>query len=292
MIHTTGLTKRYGDVLALDDINLEVAAGSVYGLIGPNGAGKTTLLGILAGLKRPTSGSVTIEVSSADVAVLPDTPRFDPWLSAREVIDLARTIGAKPAPPDRVETVLDEAGLADATDRPVGGFSRGMLQRLGLAATIVNEPQLLLLDEPSSALDPIGRREVLDLVSRLRGESTVVFSSHILADVQEVCDTVGILRNGRLAYQGSVADLLSERITPRYLVRLRPPIEQTVEALRQSDWVVAVDQLGPDQLRIEATSVAEAESSLAAVLAQTQAKVVSLVPEAATLEDVVLGLVT
>lgn len=292
MIRTGKLTKQYRDVLALDAVDLEVPAGSVYGLIGPNGAGKTTLLGILAGLRRPTSGSVTIDVSPSEIAVLPDTPRFDSWLTAREVIDLARTIGTNPAPADRVEILLNEAGLAEAADRPVKGFSRGMLQRLGLAATIVNEPQLLLLDEPSSALDPIGRREVLDLVSRLRGESTVVFSSHILADVQEVCDTVGILRNGRLAYQGSVAHLLSERTTPRYLVRLRPPIEQTVEALRQADWVVAVNQLGPDQVRIEATSVAEAESSLAAVLAQAQAKVVSLVPEAATLEDVVLGIVT
>jgi ABC-2 type transport system ATP-binding protein len=292
MIRTGKLTKQYRDVLALDAVDLEVPAGSVYGLIGPNGAGKTTLLGILAGLRRPTSGSVTIDVSPSEIAVLPDTPRFDSWLTAREVIDLARTIGTNPAPADRVEILLNEAGLAEAADRPVKGFSRGMLQRLGLAATIVNEPQLLLLDEPSSALDPIGRREVLDLVSRLRGESTVVFSSHILADVQEVCDTVGILRNGRLAYQGSVAHLLSERTTPRYLVRLRPPIEQTVEALRQADWVVAVNQLGPDQVRIEATSVAEAESSLAAVLAQAQAKVVSLVPEAATLEDVVLEIVT
>lgn len=292
MIRTGKLTKRYGGVLALDTVDLEVQVGSVYGLIGPNGAGKTTLLGILAGLKKPTHGSVTIDVSPSEVAVLPDTPRFDSWLTAREVIDLARAIGANPSPADRVETLLGEAGLADAADRPVKGFSRGMLQRLGLAATIVNKPRLLLLDEPSSALDPIGRREVLDLVSRLRGESTVVFSSHILADVQEVCDTVGILQNGRLVYQGSVADLLSERTTPRYLVRLRIPIEPTIEALRRAPWVVAVDQLGPDQLRIEATSVADAESSLTAVLAQAQAKVVSLGPEAATLEDVVLEIVT
>ena len=291
MIRTGNLSKQYGEVHALDAVDLEVPAGSVYGLIGPNGAGKTTLLGILAGLKRPTSGSITIDVSPSEVAVLPDTPRFDPWLTAREVIDLARTIGANPSPANRVDTLLNEAGLADAADRPVKGFSRGMLQRLGLAATIVNEPRLLLLDEPSSALDPIGRREVLDLVSRLRGESTVVFSSHILADVQEVCDTVGILRNGRLVYQGSVANLLSERTTPHYLVRLRTPIEPTIEALRRSPWVVAVDQLGPDQLRIEATSVTEAESSLAAVLAEARAKVVSLSPEAATLEDVVLEIV-
>lgn len=292
MIRTGELTKQYRDVRALDAVDLEVPAGSVYGLIGPNGAGKTTLLGILAGLRRPTSGSVMIDVSPSEVAVLPDTPRFDSWLTAREVIDLARTIGANPAPVDRVEILLNEAGLAEAADRPVKGFSRGMLQRLGLAATIVNEPRLLLLDEPSSAFDPIGRREVLDLVSRLRGESTVVFSSHILADVQEVCDTVGILRKGRLVYQGSVTHLLSERTTPRYLVRLRAPIDPTIQALRRAPWVVAVDQLGQDQLRIEAISGADAESSLAAVLAQAQAKVVSLVPEAATLEDVVLGIVT
>jgi len=292
VIRTEKLSKHYGKVVALDAVDLEVPAGSVYGLIGPNGAGKTTLLGILAGLKTPTSGSVTLDVSPSEVAVLPDTPRFDPWLTAREVIDLARTIGANPSPAARVESLLSEAGLADATDRPVKGFSRGMLQRLGLAATIVNKPQLLLLDEPSSALDPIGRREVLDLVSRLRGEATVVFSSHILADVQEVCDTVGILRNGRLVYQGSVAHLLSDRITPRYLVRLRPPIEPTIEALGRSPWVVAVDQLGPDQLRIETASVADAESSLTAVLAQVEARVVSFGPEAVTLEDVVLEIVT
>ena len=128
--------------------------------------------------------------------MLPDTPRFEPWLTASETVDLARNIAPNPSEPERVAEVLDKTGLGDVADRTVGGFSRGMLQRLGIAVTIVNRPRLLLLDEPSSALDPLGRREVLDLVTQLRGEATVVFSSHILSDVQEVCDTVGVLRQG------------------------------------------------------------------------------------------------
>ena len=245
-----------------------------------------------SGLRRPTFGSVSVDAAGSDVAVLPDTPRFDPWLTAREVVDLARSIGSTPAPPERVGEVLAEAGLAEAADRAVGGFSRGMLQRLGIASTIVNRPHLLLLDEPSSALDPIGRREVLDLVARLRGEATVVFSSHILGDVQEVCDTVGVLRSGRLVYQGSVQTLLDERVTPRYLLRLRPPVEAAVTALERADWVRGVTLLGTDQVRIEVAGVAEAEERLVGVLAGAGARVVSLGPEAATLEDIVLEIVT
>lgn len=291
MIRTDRLTKRYGAATALDSIDLHVPPGAIYGLVGPNGAGKTTLLGILAGLRKATSGSVSVSVDESEVAVLPDTPRFDPWLSAREIVDLARTIGSTPADPDRVEQVLGQAGLAEVADRLSGGFSRGMLQRLGLAATIVNHPRLLLLDEPSSALDPIGRREVLDLVTRLRGEATVVFSSHILADVQEVCDRVGVLRRGRLVYQGSVWELLEERTIPRYLVRLRSPLEPVIDGLQKAAWVRRVAVVGPDQLRVDVASIADAERSLVGVLNEAGALVVSLGPAAATLEDVVLEIV-
>ncbi len=166
-----------------------------------------------------------------------------------------------------------------------------MLQRLGLASTIVNHPRLLLLDEPSSALDPIGRREVLDLVTRLRGEATVVFSSHILADVQEVCDRVGVLRRGRLVYQGSVWELLEERTIPRYLVRLRSPLEPVIDGLQKAAWVRRVAVVGPDQLRVDVASIADAERSLVGVLNEAGALVVSLGPAAATLEDVVLEIV-
>jgi ABC-2 type transport system ATP-binding protein len=165
-----------------------------------------------------------------------------------------------------------------------------MLQRLGIAATIVAQPELLVLDEPCSALDPIGRHEVLELVGRLGRDRTVLFSSHILADVQRVCDTVGVLRQGRLLYQGALAELLTERVTPAYLVRLRNPIEPTVAELRAQPWTRRIDDVGHGTLRIEVTSVATAEAELVAALARANARVVSVEPAAADLEAVFLEL--
>jgi ABC-2 type transport system ATP-binding protein len=286
LIQTTGLTKRYGSTEALKGVDLTVEHGSTYGLVGPNGAGKTTLLGILAALRHPTGGSVAIDADRSRIAVLPDTPRFDPWLTGREVAELAQrlTTGAD----DRVEDVLADAGLADAMDRAVGGYSRGMLQRLGVACTIVGEPSLVLLDEPASALDPLGRREVLDLIGRLKGSATILFSSHILADVQEVCDTVGILDHGNLVFQGSVETLLVGRAVPRYRVRVRPPSDPVARALEQQDWVQDVARSGADELSVTVASLDDAESKLAGALAAAGARVVSIGPEAVTLEQAFL----
>lgn len=289
MIRTSGLSKQYAGTLALDNVGLSVSRGSVYGLVGPNGAGKTTLLGVLSGLRAASSGSVDIETER--IAVLPDTPHFDPWLTAREVVDLARALGNNSSDVSRVEQLLELSGIADAADRAVGGFSRGMLQRLGLAATLVGDPDLVLLDEPCSALDPLGRREVLDLIARLRGEATVVFSSHILSDVQEVCDTVGILRQGSLIFEGPLQDLLVGNAVPSYLVRLRQPLEPIAEALRQVDWVREVVVLDPEQIRLTAASLADAEANLVPALAELGAHVVSMAPEAPSLEDVFLEVV-
>jgi ABC-2 type transport system ATP-binding protein len=287
MIRTTGLSKSYGATAALDDVDLDVARGSIYGLVGPNGAGKTTLLGLLSGLRAATAGSV--EIGTDRIAVLPDTPHFDPWLTAREVVDLARVLGTNSA--RDVSELLELAGIADAADRAVGGFSRGMLQRLGLAATLIGDPELVLLDEPCSALDPLGRREVLDLIARLRGEATVVFSSHILADVQEVCDTVGILRRGRLIFEGPLEDLLVGKAVPRYLVRLRPPLDPVVSRLREVGWISGVEVVDPELIRVTADSLGAAESGLVTELATAGAHVVSLAPEAPSLEDVFLEVV-
>jgi len=287
IVSTTGLTKRYGTHTALDGVDLAVPAGSVYGLVGPNGAGKTTLLGLLAGLRRPSAGELAIAVGKRKVALLPDTPQFDPWLTGREVVELARSLMGVAADPDRV---LADAGLTDAADRRVGGYSRGMLQRLGLAATIIGEPEVLLLDEPASALDPAGRREVLDLIARMRGHATVILSSHILGDVQEVCDTVGVLRAGRLLFQGPMANLLVGRAVPAYRIKLRPPTDAVAAALRNRPWVTAVEADGPDTLRCNVSALADAESGLAAALAEAGARVVSLAPLAPDLEDVFLEL--
>ena len=290
MIETHGLVKRYGATTALDGVDLRVPTGSVYGLVGPNGAGKTTLLGILAGLRTQSAGSLQIGFDRSQIAVLPDTPQFDSGLTGREVVDLARMLTDESVPGDRVDEVLAVAGLADDANRRVGGFSRGMLQRLGVAATVVAQPRLLILDEPSAALDPLGRREVLDLVNRLRGEATVLFSSHILGDVQEVCDTVGILRRGKLLYQGPIDELLVGTATPSYVVRIRPPVQPAVEVLEINEWVTGIEVTSADELLISVNSVEDAERHLTEALAGLGMRVVSFGPVAATLEDVYLEL--
>jgi ABC-2 type transport system ATP-binding protein len=231
-----------------------------------------------------------VRVPRQRVALLPDTPQFDPWLTGREVVALAGHLVSPGLTRQRIDDVLIDAGLADAAARRVGGYSRGMLQRLGIAATVVGQPELLLLDEPASALDPAGRREVLDLIDHLRGRATVVLSSHILADVQEVCDTVAILRAGRLLFQGPLQSLLVGRAVPAYLVRLRAPVEPVAESLRGHEWITGVELVGDDRLRIAVRSLAEAELFLAGALGDCGARVVSLAPQAADLEDAFLEL--
>lgn len=283
VVEARGITKRYGSALALDEVDLSVRRGSVYGLVGPNGAGKTTLLGVLAGLRKPTDG--TFAVNAERVAVLPDTPKFDPWMTAREVVELSLNLSTTEGNPD---AVLDRTGLLDVAGRRVGGFSRGMLQRLGLAAAVVGNPDLLLLDEPAAALDPAGRREVLDMVNDLRGDSTIVFSSHILDDVQQVCDAIGILNNGQIVYEGTLDQLVrGTSHVPSYLIRVRGSGARIVEALRSCDWVTDVSG-GGDTVTVSAASAAVIERELVRSLARIDAAIVSIAPVDRSLEDVFL----
>lgn len=290
LVRTRALRKAYGAHAALDGVDLDLREGSVYGLVGPNGSGKTTLLSILAGLRRATSGEVQMDVPRRRMALLPDTPDFEPWLTAFEVVDLSRHLVAPEVPRERVREVLAEAGLSDVVDRRCGGFSRGMLQRLGVAATLVGEPSLLLMDEPASALDPAGRRGILNLIAEQRGRRTVILSSHILADVQEVCDTVGVMQRGRLIYQGSLEDLLTGRATPTYLVRLRGDEGPARVEFEREAWVTSVEVVAPGELRLHVADLGVAERETSAVLARAGARVISLQPEAASLEQAFLEL--
>ena len=201
------LTKRYGKLTALAGLNLTLHDGTVHGLVGPNGAGKTTMLSVISGLRRKTSGEITFGVPTNKVMLMPDTPDFFPLLTAREIVDLARYPFRKEVSEESVTEVIELVGLGDSIDRRVGGFSRGMKQRLGLAATLIGEPQLLLLDEPCSALDPIGRREILDVIFRLKSKSTVLFSTHLLSDVEAVCDSVTVVDHGKALYEGTVSGI-------------------------------------------------------------------------------------
>jgi ABC-2 type transport system ATP-binding protein len=286
IVATNGLTKQYKDTTALDSVDLSVTKGTVYGLVGPNGAGKTTLLGILAGLRRATGGTATVQTSK--IRMLPDTPAFEPWLTAREVVELAGSLTAPDATTSDVSTVLDDAGLTDAADRKVIGFSRGMLQRLGIAAAVIGDPELLLLDEPAAALDPAGRREVLDLIVHLRGRATVIFSSHILGDVEQVSDEIGILRSGSLVYQGSLAGLLKGRSRSTYVVAFRTGADAAVGVLADEPWVKDASVRNDGSVVLVVNDVTAAESQLVRVLATLGHPVVSIQPKTESLEDVFL----
>ena len=277
VIATRALSKMYGDAFALSDVDLHVPRGATYGLIGPNGAGKTTMLAILAGLRRPTAGTVSLGVARQSLGVLVDTPLFEHWLTAREVVDLARNLTNPQLPASRTEQVLSEVGLAAVIDRRVGGFSRGMLQRLGLAACLVGDPDVLLLDEPSSALDPAGRREVLDLVGRLAHSKTVVLSTHILSDVQQVCDTVGVIDRGRLLYQGPLTALLA-RTSTAYIVHVRGPAAELDVALRSQSWVSDVTEPAPGRFRLVVSDARLAEVELPRLIAEQALPLVSFNP--------------
>ena len=289
IIAVAGVTKRYGDHLALDDVHLSVPPGGVYGLVGPNGAGKTTLLSIVAGLRRPDTGSVQLGVPVGRMAVVADVPGFEPWLRAREVLALTRTLAGAPPSAASVSTALERVGLGDAGDRRVDGFSRGMTQRLGLATALVTGAALVVLDEPVSALDPAGRMEVLRLLVELGRQQTVVFSSHILADVERVADRIGILDHGRVRYEGPLQDLLHTRAQPRWRVRSEAQA-QVLVALQAQGWVLAAAPLGVDEVDVRTRTIADGERGLVAVLGAAGIPVRAIQPVAPDLESVFLEL--
>ncbi len=289
VVTTSGLTRDYHGV-GLFDVDLVVPRGSVYGLVGMNGAGKTTLLSLLSGLRRPDRGAIRMSIGRHKVAVCPDVSDFDDWLTAYEAVDLSRSLVAPGRGSGAVEAALTAAGLADSAGRRVGGFSRGMIQRLGLACALVGDPELLMLDEPTSAVDPAGRAEMLAQVAAMRGRRTVIFSSHILADVQRIADQVGILHGGRLLYQGGTQDLIDTYLTPSWLVRIAGETAPVVTAAACQSWVSVVEQTEPGTIRIEATSMEAGERGIPAVIAACGARLVSFELADADLESAFLAL--
>ena len=236
VIETRGLTKTYGTVRALDGLDLSIPRGGVYGVLGPNGAGKSTLFRILLGLIRPTEGSATVMggpvgqvASMRRMGSMIETPRFPPYMTARQVLRwlaLEHGVGAEVDLPAWLERV----GLTEAADRKVKGFSVGMLQRLGVAAALMSRPELVILDEPTSGMDPPGIQEMRALIRSLADDDgvTVVLASHQLLEVQRICDRVAIMNKGRLVREGAVSELtasgerlrLSASPTARILERL------------------------------------------------------------------------
>jgi ABC-2 type transport system ATP-binding protein len=256
-ISTSGLTKHYAGVQALTDLTLDVPAGTIYGFLGPNGAGKTTALKLLAGLTRPTRGTasvvgIPVEAGPAfrrAVGYLAQEPRFYGWMTGRETVEYVGSLyppDSRPTRP-RIDEVLGMVGLADAADRRARTYSGGMRQRLGIAQALVTRPAVLLLDEPVSALDPIGRKEVLELMQAIKGEATVFYSTHILDDVQRVSDHVAILDHGRLVRAQPTAELLSSFSGDRMRVVLGYATDDTAAALAGLPGVESVEPVGHER---------------------------------------------
>ncbi|HEU4671395.1 MAG TPA: ABC transporter ATP-binding protein [Candidatus Limnocylindrales bacterium] len=257
-IRMRGLRKRFGEVVALDGLDLDVPVGSVFGLLGPNGAGKTTAIRLLTALARPTGGSVRLfgvaageVVRAGRVGYLPQEPRFYDWIHGRELLDLvARLHGLadRHERTERVAAALRDAELAAAADRAVGTYSGGMRQRLGIAQALLHDPDLLVLDEPVSSLDPAGRREVLRIVAGLRGRVTVLLSTHVLSDVERVCDRVAILDRGRLVAEGELERLLADHATTAFRLEPEPGQGAAVAALENAlggqSWARRVERAG------------------------------------------------
>jgi ABC-2 type transport system ATP-binding protein len=276
-IETHGLTKRFGDLVAVDGLDLRVPYGSIFGFLGPNGAGKTTTLRMLTGLGWPTSGTAIVDgvpVARGDarlaarIGYLDQDPRFYAWMTGRELLQLAgRAYGLEGEPlRARVDETLEIVGLAEAGHRRIGGYSGGMRQRLGVGQAILPRPQVLFLDEPVSALDPAGRRDILELIGSLRGVTTVVMSTHILNDVERICDRIAILDRGRLVTEAPIEELLARHARPVLEIDPEPGQDAAVAAiittLQEAGWTRTVRE----QHGMVRVTVGDAEAAAAGIL--------------------------
>ena len=289
-----GLVKQYGDIVAVDHVDLTVEAGDVFGYLGPNGAGKTTSLRMLLGLIRPSAGSArlfgrdphVVGARALDgVAGFVEGPRFYPYLSGRKNLELLADYDGR-GTRSRIDEALDLVELRDRARHRVGGYSHGMRQRLGIAASLIRNPRLLLLDEPATGLDPAGMRDMRDLVRRLAGEGiTVLLSSHLLAEVEELCNRVAIIRKGRILYEGSLSGLLA---TASETYRLRPlePERARLVCLAQS----GVEDVTIDGGEVVFRACEEAVAALSVALGQARVAFTALAPRSTSLEELFLDM--
>jgi ABC-2 type transport system ATP-binding protein len=292
-IELRGLVKRYGELVAVDRVDLTVDAGDVYGYLGPNGAGKTTSLRMMLGLIRPTAGTVRLfgrdpmlSVRALDgVAGFVEAPRFYPYLTGRRNLELLAAFDGGGAAA-RIDAALDTVELTGRAGDRVGGYSHGMRQRLGIAASLLREPRLLLLDEPATGLDPAGMRDMRRLIRRLAdGGMTVLLSSHLMPEVEELCNRVAIVRSGAIVYEGAIAEL---KRAAGATYRLRTTDDERAAAVCRAQRGISDVHVEDGELRFAGDEDAAAELSVA--LVEAGAPIRELAPRTATLEDLFFAL--
>jgi ABC-2 type transport system ATP-binding protein len=296
VIETQGLTKRYGDLVAVDDLSLTLQAGEVFGLLGPNGSGKTTTILMILGLTEPTSGSATVLgvdplrnplAVKRRVGYMPDAVGFYDELSARDNLRYTARLNGIPrreAEP-AITAVLTRMGLKDVIDRPAGTFSRGMRQRLGLADVLLKAPQVAILDEPTIGLDPEAAHEFLDTIRSLKHDGiTVLLSSHLLHQVQAVCDRVGLFSRGRMVLEGTFEDLSVKVLGGSYRIHVEAKPHGLERMLQNVPGVVRVSAPRPGLYSLEANQ--DCRSEVARRVVAEGGQLLELHFERASLDDV------
>ena len=306
VISTRGLSKTYKNVVALKPLDLDVHQNSIYGFLGPNGAGKTTTIKLLLGLTRPAGGSASVfgmDVAKhsvdirARIGYLPQEPRFYEHMSARETLRFVAKFffkGPNKAIEDRIAEMLDLVDLSEKADRPIKTFSGGEKQRLGIAQAQINYPDLLILDEPAASLDPIGRRDVLEVMSKLRKYSTIFYSTHILDDVQKVSDTVAILNKGALVAEGPIEELLAGSEGIVYLIHLKGDGDAAAKLVQSQPWVKGVKTGAHGEettLQVSVIDPDAAENQLLKLLVNSPAVVTEFRLKQYELEDIFMQVV-
>ncbi len=306
VIETRALSKTYKDIQALKTLDLKVQHNSIFGFLGPNGAGKTTTIKLLLGLIRPSAGSAqvfgmdsvrhSVDIR-AHIGYLPQEPHFYEYMTARQTLRFTARFffkGPQNAIEERVEEMLHLVDLAEKADRPLKSFSVGERQRLGIAQAQVNYPDLLILDEPAASLDPLGRRDVLEVMSKLRKYTTVFYSTHILDDVQRVSDTVVILNRGELVAQGPIEELLAGSEGVVYIIHLKGDTQAAYNQVKALPWVSAINAAqrnGQTTWQVSVNDPQAAEEQLLKLLVNGSVLVTEFRRKQYDLEDVFLQVV-
>src|SRR5512135_2489723 len=306
VIHTEGLSKSFGEVHALNSLDLRVPQKSIFAFLGPNGAGKTTTIKLLLGLIKPTRGSgrifgLDIVRDSVDIRAnigyLPQDARFYEHMTARQTLDYTARFfytGPQAEVDQRVNEMIELVGLEGKADRPIKGFSGGERQRLGIAQAEVNHPDLLILDEPAANLDPQGRRDVLEVMSRIRKHATIFYCTHILDDAQRVSDQVAIVNQGELVTQTTIEELLAGTGDVIYSVTLRGDAQSAYTQIRQLPWVSGIEasQEGEEiTWQVSVTDEAAAKDQLMSLLVSSGVKVSNFSRKEQNLEDVFINII-
>ncbi len=306
VIETDKLSKTYKNIQALNALDIKVHKNSIFGFLGPNGAGKTTTIKLMLGLTRPTAGtanifgmdSVTQSVAiRSRIGYLPQEPHFYEYMTARQTLRFTAEFffkGPKKAIDDRVDEMLELVDLAGKADRPIKTFSGGERQRLGIAQAQVNYPDLLILDEPAASLDPLGRRDVLEVMSKLRKYATIFYSTHILDDVQRVSDSVVILNKGEVVAEGPIEELLAGSEGVIYIIHLKGQTDLVLKDIQSLPWISAVKTSLHNEESIWQVSVTDpqaAEGQLLKLLVNGPVNVTEFRRKQYELEDVFMQVI-